>query len=505
MNLGGKIMTENKGRVLLVAFYNIKAQGVRYLETALEKSGYEVTTVFYKDFNSVRPKKTTGVEVELLCRKIEEVKPMLVGLSVMSSMYLDTVNAVLDGVKQRFDLPVVCGGAFTSMFPNYFLERGAEYVIRTDGEVAMTKLADAIVAGDDVSEIPSLGFVKDGEIVVNDIGDTLTDLDGYGVPVINSLGSCYIENNTITEGDPQLTTFSYETVASRGCPFMCSYCCCSNLRKLLPKGTPPVRFRSVDVVIDELIEAKKQCKRLVFIHFYDEVFPRKKEWVDKFVKRYKEEINLPFTIWTHPGMVDLETLKKLVSVGLVEVIMGIQSGSPHIRREVFHRKETQEDIVEATRMISEAGVFWASYDFMLQHPFENIEQLKETYFLAKQLHGRYELQLHGLNFLPGTDIVPMAVEAGYFTAEEMDNIMYAPMEDQFKAYWKCENSLESRLWYELTYLLQYKSMRKLAEKYETNPVKYASEIDAAYEKALKKAKSRYLYKKARIALKSRLF
>ena len=498
-------MAENK-RVLLVAFYNIKAQGVRYLESALERGGYEVTNVFYKDFNSVRPKKTTEAELDLLCQRIEETAPLMIGLSVMSSMYLDTVNAVLERIRGRFgNIPVVCGGAFTSMFPDYFLKRGAQYIIRTDGEHAIVKLADCLRTGQSAEEIPSLGFVRSGEIVVNEIGDVLSQLDGYGAPVINSRNACFIENDKLVPGDPQLNTLSYETIASRGCPFRCSYCCCANLRRLLPKGTPPVRFRSVKSVIDELIEAKKQCKRLVFIHFYDEVFPRKAEWVDEFCREYKKHIHMPFTIWTHPGMADEATLKKLVSVGLMEVIMGIQSGSPYIRREVFHRHETQEDIIEATRAIADAGVFWASYDFMLQHPFEKIEHLKETYELVKKLHGRYELQLHGLNFLPGTDIVPMAIEQGYFTQAEMDGIMYAPMEEQFGAYWKRENSLESRLWYELTYLLQYKDLRPLAEKYESDPLSHVSEIDAAYARGKAKEKNRYLFKKARIALKRVLF
>lgn len=497
-------MIENN-KVLLVAFYNIKAQGVRYLETAFEKNGYDVTNVFYKNFNSVHPKMTTETELDLLCKRIEETKPMLIGLSVMSSMYLDTVNAVLDRIKERFDIPIICGGAYASMFPNYFLDRGAQFIIRSDGEHAIVRLADCLRTGEDYSNIPSLGFMKDGKAVINDIGDILNDLDDYDAPVINSKNSCYIEDDKLIEGDPQLNTLSYETIASRGCPFKCSYCCCSNLRKLLPKGTPSIRYRSVKCVIDELIEAKKQCKRLVFIHFYDEVFPNKKEWIDEFCREYKKHIHMPFTIWTHPGMVNTEILKKLVSVGLMEVIMGIQSGSPYIRKEIFHRNEKQQDIIDATKAISDAGVFWASYDFMLQHPFEKIEHLKETYELVKQLHGRYELQLHGLNFLPGTDIVSMAIEQGYFTEEEMDKILYAPMNEQFSAYWKQENSEESRLWYELTYLIQYKSLRPLALKYESDPLKYAKEIDAAYAKGKAKEKRRYLFKKARIAMKRYFF
>ena len=98
----------------------------------------------------------------------------------------------------------------------------------------------------------------------------------------------------------------------------------------------------------------------------------------------------------------------------------------------------------------------------------------------------------------------MAIEQGYLTAEEMDQIMYAPMEDQFGAYWYRENSTDSQLWYEMIYLLQFKSTRKKAEEWEDNPAAHRSEIDALYEKAQKMAQRRYYYKKARVVLKSKL-
>ena len=490
-----------KARVLLIAFYNKKALGVRYLESNLLKNGHAVRTVYYKDFNSVRPQPTTGAELTLLKKEIDTFAPTLIGLSVMSSMYLDTVNAVIGMIRESFSVPMVCGGAFATMFPDYLLQRGAEYVIRSDGENASCRRADCIANGTDCRDIPSLCYLSGGETVCNEIGGLLNDINGYGIPVMNSDNACFIDNDALSEGDPQINTLSYEVVASRGCPFTCSYCCCENLRKLLPKGIRGVRTRSVQSVIEELIEAKKQFKRIAFIHFYDEIFPNLPGWVDEFIVEYKKHINMPFTIWSHPKMVDPEVLKKLVSVGLTEVIMGIQSGSEHIRRDVFHRYETQEDIIEATRVIRESGVFWCSYDFMLQHPFETIEDLKESYYLAKKMVGPYELQLHGLNFLPGTDIVPMAIEAGYYTPEEMDAIMYAPMQEQFGAYWQRETTRESDLWYKMLYCYQYKSMHRALERFESDPLPHGAEIDRMYAKAQKMGRLRYLYKKGRVVLK----
>ena len=487
--------------IVLIAFYNTKALGVRYLETAMKKAGYSVKTIFFKGFNSQNPKVATEKEIELCAAEIVRANPLFVGLSVMSSMYLESVEKLTEKLK-TLGIPLVFGGAFAAMFPDRFLNMGGEYVIRGDGEIPMVKLANAMLDGSDVSENPSLCYKKDGEVVVNEIGDLLEEIDGYGLPTINSENACYIENDTIAYGDPQLSAMSYEVIASRGCPFTCSYCCCINLHRMFPKGVKYVRTRSVESVMAELKEAKKQLKKLVFVHFYDEIFPNTPGWIDEFIVEYKKHIGLPFTIWSHPKMVKLDELKKLVSVGLTEVIMGIQSGSPYIRKEIFHRYETDEDIINATKIIRESGVFWASYDFMLQHPFEKIEHLKETYYLIKKLASPLELQLHGLNFLPGTDIVDMAINEGLISREEMDEIMYAPMQTQFDAYWKREDERESRLWYRLAYCWQYRSCRKNCELYETDVDKYESEIDAMYEKCQKKTRLRYLYKKGRVVLRS---
>lgn len=491
---------EKKGAVVLVAFYNVKALGVRYLDAALTRAGYQVSTVFFKRFNSRAPAPVTEKELSLLRELVREKKPVMVGLSVMSSMYLDTVNAVIDTLREEAH-PIVCGGAFATLEPEYFLRRGVSYVTRLDGEVPTVKLADALRQGLPTEALPSLCWLKDGAVQLNPIGGMAHDLDDYGLPTVNSTGACLIDADALIPGDPQLDTLSYEVIASRGCPFTCSYCSCVNLRRLYPQGARPVRFRSVESVILELEEARRHCRKIAFVHFYDEIFPNLPGWVDEFVEKYPARIGLPFSIWGHPKMMDGGVLKKLVNVGLVEVIMGIQSGSPHIRRDVFHRYETNEDIAEATRLIHESGVFWASYDFMLQHPFETADTLRESYELAKQLHGRYELQLHGLNFLPETDIVPMAIEQGYLTREEMDAILYAPMEEQFHAYWEQAGSLESRMWYRLLYLWQFPSYRKKCLQYERDPSAFQQQIEKDYRNAQRRTRLRYLYKKSMVVLK----
>ena len=373
--------------MILVAFYNKKALGVRYLEAALERAGYLVTTIFYKDFNSVHPRPSTRREMELFLQVVREKQPLLVGLSVMSSMYLDTVYQLMDGLGREQIAPLVCGGAYATMFPEKLLERGADFVIRSDGERAICRLAEALRLGNDWRSIPSLCWREEEKIRQNEIGDLLRDVDGYGIPVVNSAGACFIDHDAIVWGDPQRNTRSYEVIASRGCPFTCSYCCCVNLRRLLPRGIPGVRTRSVNSVIDELRETRRHCKKIVFVHFYDEIFPNLPGWVDEFAEKYEKYIHLPFTIWSHPKMVELE------------------------------------------------------------------------------------------------------------------RIMYAPMEEQFGAYWKREVSLESQLWYEMIYCWQFACFRSRLRRWESCPESHAREIHGAYRQAGYLARLRYVWKKGNIVFR----
>ena len=155
--------TAERGTVLLVAFYNTKALGVRYLEGALRRAGYGVRTVFYQSFHSHCPAQTTQEELDLLCQQIAKERPILIGLSVMSSMYLETVEQVMDACKQASATPLVCGGAFASLFPDRFLDWGADYVIRGDGEIPLCQLADRLTTGGSLEGVPSLSFWQRGK------------------------------------------------------------------------------------------------------------------------------------------------------------------------------------------------------------------------------------------------------------------------------------------------------------------------------------------------------
>ena len=507
-----------KKPILLVGFYNTKALGVRYLETALIKSGYTVYTLFLKEFDSKNPGEVTETELQLVKKLVADLDPGLIGLSVMSSLYIGSVIKVNKVLRDNFNIPIVWGGVYATLFPDKAIEH-ADFVLRGEGEDAIAELADAILGSKPYSSIRNLVYREQPNIhsdirsyvfhtqdhdsgrpyEMNGLRPLCESLDNYGYPLFGLKNKYLIDSGRIINEDPLTHSLSYETSASRGCPFSCSYCSSANLRRLYARNGKYVRVRSVESVINELRGALSHMKRLMVIRFWDEIFPNDKDWVDKFTYEYKTNIRLPFEIWGHPLKTDDYAVMKLVDAGLYKVVMGIQSGSPSIRREIFHRRETQEDIMNAGRILSGRNVPHVVYDFMLRHPFETEEDIRLTYEICANLPKPFELQLHGLNFLPGTDIINIAVKKKVAEADQLEEGFSASLGEQYKAYWRsdCKNKMID-FWYSLIYISQFRTGLYLSKFFSKNASSRIIQKAAPLFQILyyPEAKARYLRKKA---------
>lgn len=465
-------MKNNK--VLLIGFYNEKALGVRYLANAIKEHGYEPHVLFFKGFNSIQPSKATEKELELLRNLIQEIDPCFVGLSVMSSLYLETIQLVNDTIKEHFKVPVAWGGVFATLMPEKAIEH-CDFVMRGEGEKTIVELLHKLKTEESYENVENLAFINDqGETVINPLRPLEQDIDLYGYPSIGGEHMYLIHGDKVLTGDPQLNSFTYELNASRGCPFSCSYCSAINLRRLYQGKGRYVRFRTVESVMDELNEAKRKIPKLRVIHFWDEIFSDEAGWVEEFAKRYKKEIGIPFRIWGHPLKVDKKIITHLVDAGLHQVVVGIQSGSAKVRKEAFHRPESQEQIIEASRVLSECKVPKVYYDFMIRHAFESQEDLKETFYLCLKLAHPFALNIHGLNFLPATDIVQMAIDENYHTQDELDAMMFSSIQEQYDQYWGpnvYHKITADNLWVALIYLTQFPKIRE-------DVVRLAKEVEA---------------------------
>ena len=77
-------------------------------------------------------------------------------------------------------------------------------------------------------------------------------------------------------------------MTQRGCPYSCSFCIESVYQDKCGKKDS-LRRRSVDVVIEELVQAKRQLG-ITAVMFYDDVFTVNPKWLREFAPRYKAEV-----------------------------------------------------------------------------------------------------------------------------------------------------------------------------------------------------------------------
>lgn len=462
-------------KVLLIVAYNERNLGVRYIANFLEQNGYEPTIIFLKTFISLfDEKEITEEEIQKIKEIIEEEKFLFVGLSIHSSSIISELDKVIKMLNNETNIPFIMGGSYPTVLPKYCASM-CDMVLRGEGENNILMLAEKIKEGKDWKNIPGgCYFDKNENYIENELATVYKDLDKIAFPLINSKQMYLIDGNNIKQVDPQLTSDFYETSASRGCPFKCSYCCADALSSVYKDKEKFHRFRKVDSIITELKQAIKENPNIKEIRFWDEVFPTQKEWLKEFSEKYKKEIGLKFHIYGHPMMINEEAVKMLKEAGLYLIAVGFQSGSKNVRQNIFNRPESNEQIINASKILVRNKIPRIYYDLMICHPLETLEELKETFNMCLKLEPPFRLQLHGLGLLPGAKILNLLIEKGIYTKQELHKITTAPFEEQdafllgpIRSYYA--NDTRKEIWAGLIYLTQFQDIREEIIKLSKNP------------------------------------
>jgi len=457
-------MDTKNTRPLFIGLYDTNILGIRYLSATLQKHDYKTNLIFLKNFNSYNVDEPTENEYNLLFDKIKELQPTYVGLSVMSSFYLSVVRRICAELKQMGIL-TICGGAYATLFPEKCL-KFADVVFRGESEDAIVEFTNAIEQNQPYDHIANIATTSK----TNEMRDLDTSLSDIAHPDFGGDHMCYINYDKLMLGDPQARSHSYELTTSRGCPNRCSYCSTGSIRNLYKGKGPYIRQRSVSDVIGEIAAAKEKNPGMQKLRFWDEIFPWNKEWVFEFAKEYKKKIGLPFEAWGHPRITsNPECIKAMVDAGLSKIVIGVQSGCPKVRKDIYTRNESQEQILNCAQALSDAKVPLVIYDFILGHPFETSEDLQETLDLCRKMAKPFRLQLHGLSFLPGTPIENIAVERGVKTWEEIEQEQNRPLREQYHsmAWWRQGHGAQDNekiFWYSLIYLTQFPSGERIIKR-----------------------------------------
>ena len=219
----------------------IEPLGLMYLSSTIKSLGHEAGLVLTS---------------ENLTKKFQEFDPDVIAYSIMTGDqdFYENINKEL---KKQYSFLAIGGGPHPTFFPEMLKDSSLDAICIGEGEEAIKHFLKNPTS----KEIPNFWFKQGGEIIKNPVQSLMRDLDSFPFP------------------DRRLV-FKYEEIrngpikhfiASRGCPFNCSYCFNESWAKIYEGKGRRVRFRSVNNLLEEISEVVNSSPTK-FVYFQDDTF-----------------------------------------------------------------------------------------------------------------------------------------------------------------------------------------------------------------------------------------
>ena len=408
--------------IALISLYDIGAAGLRSLSSFLKSNGHRVSLIFFGEMGRTHKEFHQFSKIEYdqnvvrwcddrdkqeFIQVLQKLNPDLIGISLRSAFFLTAIE-VTESLKKFFSVPIVWGGIHPTICPEESIQH-SDIICRGEGEFPILTLSNALAEGKDTTAIPGFWVNREGELFKNDL-QPLNDLDSLPF-------SDFTEENKYYIFSHPFNVKMYSIMTSRGCPFNCTFCCNSILRETYKGKGKYIRRRSIDNVISELLFAKESYN-IAEVIFQDDIFVDDPQWLYPFLEEYKRKINLPFACYLHSRFVSEPLIKSLKDAGLYTADLGIQTGSEKIRREVYHRTQSNDELIRSANILNrEIGM---AYDIIIDNPFEKKEDLMETINLLLNFPHPFRLHVLTLIFFPKYPITVAAIENGLIQKPNAD-------------------------------------------------------------------------------------
>jgi anaerobic magnesium-protoporphyrin IX monomethyl ester cyclase len=395
-------------------------QGLRTLSACLKREGHEVKMLFLtlpeNDYSLIY-KSSVLQELD----KIVEGSG-LIGITAMSST--STRAKQLIDHYQKKGIPVAWGGAAPTFYPDKCFE-SCNIIAVGEAETALIELASKIEKDEDITQVKNLYIRKNGEEFKNPVRTPIQNLDELAHPDYDIEEQLVLEKGKLIQFQPHhLGTIIYFQT-ERGCPQACAFCTNNILRELYQGKSDILRTHSVDYVITELKRLHKKFPHIDAFDLRDETFIiRDINWIREFSEKYiASGIKVRLKCLAEPASmsgehISEEKIKLMVDAGLTDIIIGIQSGSDRLNKEVYNRFITQDQLLKASYTLNKfSEKLTVMYDVISCNPYENPDDILETIKLALQIPPPFYLSVNNLIFFEGTPLYRRALSDGYIKTE----------------------------------------------------------------------------------------
>ncbi len=362
--------------------------GPMWLSALLKKEGHQcyLSSMNYKEAENT----------------VKHFKPDIVGYTAFTGGH--TIMAELNRkLKKNFNFYSIFGGPHPTFSPEIIEEEeGIDAICIGEGFEAMPEFVNKLEKGEDITNVQNFWVKVDNKIYKNPRRPLLKNLDVLPFP----------DRSIYNRYKYFLWAKTSTVMTSLGCPYKCTYCFNHQLHKMRLKGDPIYRQRSVDNVIEEIKELRKEYPKTEYLILRDDILMFNKEWGREFAEKYPREIGIPFYALMRPEIIDEERVDYLKKAGCYYLGIGIESGNDYLRNVVLRRPMTKEQIEHGLRLLHDRKIKFSMYN-IIGAPGETMETAMETWELNKKCKPAFSDSFTLIPY-PKTEIYDYAVANGYF-------------------------------------------------------------------------------------------
>ncbi len=383
--------------------------GLAYLSSSIKQDGH--TTALFSISKD-------NLEAEA---SLQNFSPHAIFVYLATNQYPLFLNH-LTQVWHKLSIPVFVGGPHPTCCPEDVVSLpGVAGACIGEGEHSARMLLERVENGDTFDGIPNIWFKRDGEIVRNEIGYLIPDLDELPFP-----------DREIFPYPRLLKTramdiLGFEFFFSRGCKYQCSYCINPHLNKNKPRGAR-LRMRSVESVVKEIEEVTKRYDYRGVVGFQDDIFTLNISWLEEFAAIYRSRVGLPFWCNSHINNLNERIVRTLRHAGCFRVQIGIECGDESTRRHLLGKSISNARILDVTALLRKHHIKIVTY-FMVGLPDETEDQIIQSINLCRDISPDWILVSSFCPY-PGTSIYDTLVKQGrldpHFYREMSSDTYYSP-------------------------------------------------------------------------------
>lgn len=299
---------------------------------------------------------------------------------------------ILDKNKDNI---IVYGGPLPSSIPKMTLENClCDYVIKGEAEISFPRLIKSVSEGNlHPKDIEGVYYLENGE-TIGKPNKMIRKLDKYSQVDYSKIDMDFYVNYL------KETNQSFEIMASRGCPYNCSFC-----YKVCGQG---VSVREPDDVLDEIkfIQDNYDMKKFFFI---DENFFQSRKFFKGFIKGKRERgMDFTFIAQSRIDSFDRDLCIEARDNGLTCISFAIESASQETLDRI-NKKTNIKDIEHKLDMLYELGIRFTT-EFIIGFEWDTIKGYGDLIDFMKKnkLEGRTKLSY--LTPLPSTQVYKEALD-----------------------------------------------------------------------------------------------